>query len=742
MAENKPAKSTVSNKTIIIVIIAVVLVVCLCLGSTSSLGALLFFGGNSTATSPTQLALKTSVKTPVKSPTPVDPSKQTWLVMFYLDADDINLEEDIYFDFNEIELAGSTNRVKMVAQLDRFKGGFKGDGNWTSARRYYITKDADLTKINSKLVADLGEVDMDNSKTLVDFADWAIHNYPADKYVLILSDHGMGWPGGWLDPDPSHSQTSYIHLPELDSAFSKIIKDNNLSQFELIGMDACLMSMLEVYTTLTPYSRYAVASEETEPSVGWSYSDFLKKLIAKPEMSGAELAKAIVDGYISKDQRIIDDKARARLLNSVYGNANKMTAEELASEMGKETTLSAVDLSKIPALNAALDDLLYAMKEVNPKKIADARSHARAFTNVFSKKYPSPYIDLAQFTSLVAKKAEDETISEKVAALQAKIKQAVIGEKHGSRRKGASGISVYFPVSKLYWDENTGRDFYSSTTPKFVKQTLWDDFLAFHYAKQDFGHGNPPISARVAAPGDANAFVEPLKLSKTSIPSNGSVNVQTDITGDQIAYIYLLTLLKAKDGFLIYNMDYIHGDESRAEDGVIYPVWNRTDGKIHINIEWQPAYFGISDGKTGYFAFIEPDSYAATPGENIYSVKGKYTFLESGAQQDARMFFYNYGENEMRNVIGFSGSESTGITSVEINPNQGDRFQILDTWIKRDNQGNWQTEYHLGWEMTFGPQKFTYGLIKPMPGEFSVGIQVEDMDGNTYTEIAPVTVTQ
>ena len=42
---------------------------------------------------------------------------------------------------------------------------------------------------------DLGEVNMASGDSLVDFVTWAVENYPADKYALILSDHGMGWPG-------------------------------------------------------------------------------------------------------------------------------------------------------------------------------------------------------------------------------------------------------------------------------------------------------------------------------------------------------------------------------------------------------------------------------------------------------------------------------------------------------------------------------------------------------------------
>ena len=46
--------------------------------------------------------------------------------MLYQDADDKILEQDIYVDLNEAERVGSSDRVHIVAQMDRFKGGYAG----------------------------------------------------------------------------------------------------------------------------------------------------------------------------------------------------------------------------------------------------------------------------------------------------------------------------------------------------------------------------------------------------------------------------------------------------------------------------------------------------------------------------------------------------------------------------------------------------------------------------------------
>ena len=189
---------------------------------------------------------------------------QTWTVMLYQDADDKILEKDIYVDLNEAERVGSSDRVNIVAQVDRFNTGFQGDGDWKGTRRYYVTQDDDLQTVRSEMVEDLGEANMSDGDTLVDFATWAIEKYPADNYVLILSDHGMGWPGGWSDPTATDGGDSRIplaaalgsqlYLNELDDALGEIRSRTGVDKLEMVGMDACLMGHMEVFSALAPHA--------------------------------------------------------------------------------------------------------------------------------------------------------------------------------------------------------------------------------------------------------------------------------------------------------------------------------------------------------------------------------------------------------------------------------------------------------------------------------------------------------
>jgi hypothetical protein len=274
---------------------------------------------------PQQAELPSAPQSNFTPPVAASGSGQTWTIMLYQDADDKILEQDIFVDLNEAERVGSSDRVKIVAQIDRFAGAFQGDGTWTGTRRYYVTQDNDLDSVNSQVAQELGEANMGDGQSLIDFVQWSVQNFPADKYVLILSDHGMGWPGGWSDPSHQGSDSSRapmvsrlgnnIYLMELDEALRRSREAAGIDKFEMIGMDACLMAQLETMAALQPHARYAVASEETEPALGWAYASFLGDLVTNPDMDGKQLSELIVQSYIADDQRIADPAARADFLS-------------------------------------------------------------------------------------------------------------------------------------------------------------------------------------------------------------------------------------------------------------------------------------------------------------------------------------------------------------------------------------------------------------------------------------------
>lgn len=753
-----------SSKTPLWLIILVI-VVMLCLGSTQ-LGDLLGGGNTNPSDDPLSQAPEdlpavipnlNPTNTPRPRPTAFSSASgegDTWTIMLYQDADDKVLEQDIYIDLNEAEKAGSTDHVTIIAQMDRFRGGYSGDGDWTSAKRFLVTQDNDLNRVTSQQIADLGEVNMASGETLVDFVTWAAQTYPADKYALILSDHGMGWPGGWSDPtsteggDRSIPLSSAIgdqlYLMELDEALTKILGQTSIGQFELIGMDACLMSHLEVYSALRPHARFAVASQETEPSLGWAYSSFLSELAANPSMDGGTLGQLIVDSYIVDDQRIVDDQARAEFLrpNSPFGGS--YSAAQVTNQLARDITIATIDMQALPGLIDSVNDFAYYLQNVDQSAVAKARSYAQSFTNIFGKQVPPAYIDLGHFVQLAAQATRDNQVSELSQQVLAAISQAVIAEKHGSNKSGATGISIYFPNSTLYSSPVTGAQSYVVVSDRFAGESLWDDFLAYHYIGRSFQpapstRAIPETNDRVSAPGaEGGVSLSPITLSNNVAAPGSPILLNTTVEGKNIGFIKLFVGLYDPNANSLYiaDSDYLESSESREVNGVYYPVWDE-DGNFNLEFEWEPIVFAINDGSKSAVALFNPESYGKSTEDAVYTVEALYTFADDGSQLRARLYFR---DGLLRQVFSFTGSNTTAAPR-EIIPQAGDQVTILEKWMDLDANGRvTEVVEENGETLTFGSQTFTWESLDAPIGNYVVGFIVEDLDGNSYPVYANIEV--
>ncbi len=686
-------------------------------------------------------------------PVPASGSGQTWTVMLYQDADDKILEKDIYVDLNEAERVGSSDRVRIVAQIDRYAGAYSGDGNWTGTRRYYITQDNDLNTVNSRVVQDLGEVNMSDGQSLVEFVQWSAQNFPADKYVLILSDHGMGWPGGWSDPSHQGNDSSRapmvsrlgnnIYLMELDDALRRSRETAGIGKFELVGMDACLMAQVEVMAALQPHARFAVSSEETEPSLGWAYASFLGDLVTNPNMDGAQLSKLIVQSYIADDQRIADPAARIDFLQGgsplggLFGN-NTASPDQIIAQMEKNITISSIDLGKFPALMQSLNDLAYAMQDEDQRLVAEARTYTQSYTSIFGREVPPSYIDLGHFAVLLANNTSNARVKAAATQLVASLQDAVIAERHGSGKKGSTGLAVYFPNSTLYSSPLTGPQSYTAIASRFASESLWDDFLAYHYIDISFEpqtrEPSVPSTFTVRAPGQGNISVSEITASSRVAAPNQPVRLSVNVTGENVGYIYLFVGYydSASNSIAVLDTDFLESPDTRELNGVYYPVWSND---FNLSFNWDPVVFAINDGRGSKTALFKPQSYGATFEEATYTVGGIYTFVESGESVNASLYFQN---GNLVQIFGITGSDDTGAPR-EITPQEGDTFTLLDKWI--DNPGGTpQIVYQNGATLTFGASPFQWEQLYAAAGEYVVGFIIEDLDGNQYPVYTQITV--
>ncbi len=396
--------------------------------------------------------------------------------------------------------------------------------------------------MRSQQLSDLGQVNMADASTLVDFVTWAVKAYPADKYVLIMSDHGMGWPGGWSDPAVSASATAnrgvplasamgnLMYLNDIDRALAAVRSQAGIDKFELLGMDACLMSQMEVISALAPHARFAVLSEETEPALGWAYTAFLDALTNNPSMSGRDLASAVVKTYINDDQRITDDQARAEFvgrgtsLGGLFGPSSVPSASQVVRELGSNVTLSALDLEAFPALMQSVNAFPWRFRTPIQRwfrSLAAMPSPLPASLASLSRRRTLTWATGCKCWAVSNNNGAVNTASQQV---QAALKSTVILEKHGTGKPGATGISIYFPNSQLYRTAEAGPQSYTAIASRFAADSLWDDYLAFFYTGKRFtatsgGVAVPSRNEPIKAPNAGGIQVSALTLSaRTAAP--------------------------------------------------------------------------------------------------------------------------------------------------------------------------------------------------------------------------------
>jgi hypothetical protein len=123
----------------------------------------------------------------------------------------------------------------------------------------------------------------------------------------------------------------FLDTEGLRSALSEAAEATS-RRIDLVGMDACLMAMIEGARELAPFTDYFVASQEVEPMDGWPYAAILKAANARPQISPAGLAELIVDEYAVA----YNGKSRGAgepVTQSAIATANTETTENLAREL-------------------------------------------------------------------------------------------------------------------------------------------------------------------------------------------------------------------------------------------------------------------------------------------------------------------------------------------------------------------------------------------------------------------------
>lgn len=344
-------------------------------------------------------------------------------------------------NLNALKQIGSTKKVNLLVQWDEpFK-----HTTW----RFKIGKNKFVDDCSIK--QDMG---INPTQELIDASSWAFEKYPAKQFALIFWNHGSGildekhsWKkhrGILYDFSSGKCLTNRGLYEALSEVHKKTLKNKKI---DLIGMDACLMGMVEIAYQIKDFAHYFVASENIELAPGWDYKTIINAVTKAPQdLNSKKFSNLIVQSFETFN----------RNKNQIY-------------------TQSSIDLGQINTLKKNIAEFAQICVEFSDnttlqKIIYRSRNKTTEFDN-------GHFIDVHDFFYQIEKEVLKKKIDlslknnllDNARAVQQAVKHCVMANRSGRYFKAANGISIYYPRTKKL------HKYYTDTL--FAQETLWPDFL-------------------------------------------------------------------------------------------------------------------------------------------------------------------------------------------------------------------------------------------------------------------------
>ena len=601
----------------------------------------------------------TATKAPTANFDDTYKSSDTWVIQWYLCGTDLETNYgSATADIQEVMKVKLPPNVKVLIETGGAQQWQNNEVKSNAIERYLYDANG-LQRIETLADADMGDVN-----TLTDFIRYG-QQYDADHRIFIFWDHGGGSVSGICFDERTQNSLS---LNDLTAAFGSVYgKSTDNPPFEMIGFDACLMATYDTVNALDGFTRYVVASEETEPGCGWNYVGWLGALAGNPAMGGAKLGKEICDTYLSDCE---------------------------AYEVADTATLSVIDMSKLSELRDAyetygLEALVESYK--NPQGFFSKFGRgATSAENYGGNNKSDGYTDMVDIADLA--RNNKSLVVNTSDRLIAAIDNAVIYKVQGDYRDKGGGLSGFH----LYNAKTHEGEMYLGGFINLDSAPEPQKLLYYHLKFGELPDEIKPTLKELAD--DPNAFVTaqpapaPVQTAPTTPPAqtqnlfdvNSLEDTNVDIDNDGNSFVTLtqaqMDLISSVHCQLLYI--------SEADDIMLFLG---TDADI--NADWNTGVFkdnfrGVWPMLDGHPVYVE--IVAENDGYNLYSIPIKLNGVECNLQ-----VAYVYAAEQYYILGAKKGLDSNGMSDRElIKLRAGDEITTLHygTTISGDDSDLVQVE--------------------------------------------------
>lgn len=621
--------------------------------------------------------------------------RDTVTIMVYMCGTDLESRSKMgTMDLQEMLNASFGNDVNLLV----YTGGCKGWQNTvvsSTTNQIWQIKDGKMACLEK----DLGSVPMTDPDVLSGYIRWCAENYPASRYELILWDHGGGSVSGY-GYDEKFASSGSMDLSGLDRA----LKDAGV-KFDFIGFDACLMATAETALTMAQYADYLIASEETEPGVGWYYTDWLTALGKDTSMPTIQMGQKIVDSFVETCAQ----KCR-----------------------GQSTTLSVVDLAE---LEVTLPDVLAdfsrstakLIREQSYQTVSNARGGAREFA-------PSSRIDQVDLVHLAKNLGTKEG-----EALSKVLLSAVKYNRTSADMTNAYGLSIYFPYRKTAAVSRAASTFERIGMDDAYTQCIRQFADVVDSGQAVSGGSDSPLPALLGMLGGAGSGGDDISALLASVLGGRSLDMEN--AGEYLtAHRFpdeALVWQTGEDGVPVLRLN--EQQWSLVQDLELNLFYDDGEGYIDLGLDntfdfdGEGGLLGVNEG-TWLAVEGQPVAYYHTAtvddGTN-YAITGRVPVMHNGSRAELILTFDT--ERPQGYVAGvqtvYLNGETDTVAKSQSELQPGDTLEFLCDYYSYD--GDYQDSYLLGDPLIVTEEELTVGDV-PLDGVTRASYRFTDIFGKHH----------
>jgi hypothetical protein len=388
----------------------------------------------------------------------------SWTIFVYGHADN-NLSISLVKDVQEMNGATIGSHLNVIVMAD-YSSGRKDDTGkpFPSGVEWYRIKGSGQ---EPELIGTDPEVNSDDPANLVRALSNVFQQYPADRYAVIMWDHGGSWDGGFGHDeqdtpkdrtDDGHGMTPAQVAQSLATALDNAGLPGRPG-LEFLAFDTCLLAGNEVAYEFRSLAKTYLACAEMDFGDGWDYKNTFSYISNNPKAEAKIIAREEVKHWNSH--------------HAQAGASDKLVRAHVA-----------LDLSRMDEYATGWGNLVDAMvqseslnlMEVARKQFVSVPGYSISIDEPVG--YPT-YRDAGQILDQLTLIGSDASVVDAAISLKQTMENLIINNSLGSLREASEQVGLHceMPLSKNWKDLENGDRRTSYMNLNWDKQTNWSEVL-------------------------------------------------------------------------------------------------------------------------------------------------------------------------------------------------------------------------------------------------------------------------